>query len=80
MNTKITMTRRRISEKKLPFCIGKLLLAIIVLLGILLSGSGYIFAAPIPGGTLSPVDVDKYVAPLVKPPAMPGDFKNNKDK
>ncbi len=36
--------------------------------------------AQIPGGTLPPGDVSKYVLPLVKPPAMPGDFKNNKDK
>ena len=36
--------------------------------------------AQIPGGTLAPGDVSKYVLPLVKPPAMPGDFKKNKDK
>jgi FtsP/CotA-like multicopper oxidase with cupredoxin domain len=36
--------------------------------------------AQIPGGTLSPDDVDKYVLPLVKPPAMPGKFSKNKDK
>jgi spore coat protein A len=28
-------------------------------------------AAAIPGGTLAPGDVDKYVLPLIKPPAMP---------
>ena len=36
--------------------------------------------AQIPGGTLSPSDVDKFVLPLVKPPAMPGKFNKNKDK
>ena len=36
--------------------------------------------AQIPGGTLAPGDVDKFTLPLVKPPAMPGDFKKNKDK
>jgi len=36
--------------------------------------------AQIPGGSLAPGDVAKYVLPLVKPPAMPGDFKKNKDK
>ena len=36
--------------------------------------------AQIPGGTLAPGDVDKYVLPLVKPPAMPGKFSPNKDK
>jgi hypothetical protein len=34
-------------------------------------------AAQIAGGTLAPGDVDKYVLPLVKPPAMP---KNQKGK
>lgn len=36
--------------------------------------------AQIPGGTLSPSDVPKYVQPLVKPPAMPGKINKNKDK
>lgn len=36
--------------------------------------------AQIPGGTLVPGDVDKYVLPLVKPPAMPGKFSRRKDK
>jgi len=36
--------------------------------------------AQIPGGTLPPWAVDKYVLPLVKPPAMPGKFGKNKDK
>jgi len=36
--------------------------------------------AQIPGGTLPPGDVAKYMLPLVKPPAMPGDFKKKKDK
>lgn len=36
--------------------------------------------AQIPGGTLAPGDVDKFMLPLVKPPAMPGDFKKKKDK
>jgi FtsP/CotA-like multicopper oxidase with cupredoxin domain len=36
--------------------------------------------AQIPGGTLPPGGVAKYVLPLVKPPAMPGDFKKNKDQ
>jgi spore coat protein A len=35
--------------------------------------------AQIPGGTLAPGDVDKYVLPLVKPPAMPGTFRRNQD-
>ncbi|MCL7452003.1 MAG: multicopper oxidase [Anaerolineae bacterium] len=36
--------------------------------------------AQIPGGTLDPGSMGKFSTPLVKPPAMPGDFKNNKDK
>jgi len=31
-----------------------------------------LLARQIPGGTLAPGDVDKFVLPLVKPPAMPG--------
>jgi FtsP/CotA-like multicopper oxidase with cupredoxin domain len=43
--------------------------------------SGVITAdAQIPGGTLSPGDVDKYVLPLVKPPAMPLSKGSNKNK
>jgi spore coat protein A len=34
----------------------------------------------IPGGTLSPDDVDKYVLPVVKPPAMPPSKGSNKNK
>ncbi len=37
-------------------------------------------SAQIPGGTLDPSDVDKYVLPLIKPPAMPGKSNKNKDK
>jgi FtsP/CotA-like multicopper oxidase with cupredoxin domain len=33
----------------------------------------------IPGGTLGPADVEKFVLPLVKPPAMPGKGNKNKD-
>ena len=36
--------------------------------------------AQIPGGTLHPGDVAKFLTPLVKPPAMPGAFRKNKDK
>jgi len=36
--------------------------------------------AQIPGGTLAPGDVDKFVLPLIKPPAMPGKSNRNKDK
>jgi FtsP/CotA-like multicopper oxidase with cupredoxin domain len=36
--------------------------------------------AQIPGGTLPPGDVSKFVMPLVKPPAMAGSFRKNKDK
>jgi spore coat protein A len=35
--------------------------------------------AQIPGGSLAPGDVGKYVLPLVKPPAMPGKFVGMKD-
>jgi hypothetical protein len=34
--------------------------------------------AQIPGGTLAPGDVAKYVLPLVKPPAMPRSSKGKK--
>ncbi len=34
----------------------------------------------IPGGSLSPDDVDKYVLPLIKPPAMPLSKGSNKNK
>jgi FtsP/CotA-like multicopper oxidase with cupredoxin domain len=37
-------------------------------------------SAQIPGGTLAPGDVDKFVLPLIKPPAMPGKSNRNKDK
>ncbi|MCL7452000.1 MAG: twin-arginine translocation signal domain-containing protein, partial [Anaerolineae bacterium] len=36
--------------------------------------------AQIPGGGLAPGDVGKFVLPLVKPPAMPGQSNKNKDK
>ena len=35
--------------------------------------------AQIPGGTLAPGDVSKFVLPLVKPPAMPGKFQKKQD-
>jgi len=35
------------------------------------NGLPRVFAAPIPGGTLDPADVDKYATPLLIPPAMP---------
>jgi spore coat protein A len=35
------------------------------------NGSPRVFAAPIPGGTLDPADVDKYATPLLIPPVMP---------
>ena len=54
------------------------------------AGAGSVFAsrlelwrrlrAQIPGGTLPPGDVDKYVLPLVKPPAMPLSKGSNKNK
>lgn len=36
--------------------------------------------AAIAGGTLDPSGVQKYVMPLIKPPAMPGKSNKNKDK
>jgi FtsP/CotA-like multicopper oxidase with cupredoxin domain len=36
--------------------------------------------AQIEGGTLKPGEVDKYVLPLVKPPAMPGKIQRRKDQ
>jgi FtsP/CotA-like multicopper oxidase with cupredoxin domain len=54
--------------------------SIFFLTGVLIGGISGSASAQIPGGTLPPSDVDKYVAPLIKPPAMPGDFKKNKDK
>ena len=54
--------------------------SILFLTGVLIGGISGSASAQIPGGTLPPSDVDKYVAPLIKPPAMPGDFKKNKDK
>lgn len=36
--------------------------------------------AQIPGGTLEPGDVDKFVLPLVSPPAMPGKFRKKMDR
>jgi FtsP/CotA-like multicopper oxidase with cupredoxin domain len=56
------------------------LLSIIFLTGMLVGGNTGSALAEIPGGTLPPGDVDKYVSPLIKPPAMPGDFKRSKDK
>jgi spore coat protein A len=38
------------------------------------------YAAAIQGGSLDPTLVPKYQAPLVKPPAMPGQIKNKFDK
>jgi FtsP/CotA-like multicopper oxidase with cupredoxin domain len=37
-------------------------------------------SAQIPGGTLASGDVDKFVLPLIKPPAMPGKSNRNRDK
>ncbi|HSF14510.1 MAG TPA: multicopper oxidase [Vicinamibacteria bacterium] len=36
--------------------------------------------AQLPGGSLAPGDVDKFVLPLVKPPAMPGKFQKRMDQ
>ncbi|HEX6301141.1 MAG TPA: multicopper oxidase domain-containing protein [Acidimicrobiia bacterium] len=36
--------------------------------------------AQIAGGTLKPGEVDKYLLPLVKPPAMPGKIQRSKDQ
>jgi spore coat protein A len=41
---------------------------------------GRVVAPQIPGGTLAPGDVDKFVLPLVKPPAMPLSSGSNKNK
>jgi bilirubin oxidase len=38
------------------------------------------YGMQIPGGTLAPGDVGKYVLPLVKPPAMPGRSNKNQDR
>jgi FtsP/CotA-like multicopper oxidase with cupredoxin domain len=38
---------------------------------LLLSVPALVLAAPLPGGTLDPTTIDKYVEPLVIPPAMP---------
>jgi FtsP/CotA-like multicopper oxidase with cupredoxin domain len=38
------------------------------------------FVMQIPGGSLEPGDVDKYVLPLIKPPAMPPSKGSNKNK
>jgi spore coat protein A len=40
---------------------------------------GRVLASTLPGGTLAPGDITKYVLPLVKPPAMPGKSNINKD-
>jgi FtsP/CotA-like multicopper oxidase with cupredoxin domain len=44
------------------------------------SGEQRISIMQIPGGTLSPHAVDKYVLPLIKPPAMPPSKGSNKNK
>jgi spore coat protein A len=36
-----------------------------------LGGTGLVWATPLPGGTLDPTSISKYVTPLVIPPAMP---------
>jgi FtsP/CotA-like multicopper oxidase with cupredoxin domain len=43
--------------------------------GMILRNSSPAAAAPIPGGTLNPADIPKYVAQLVVPPAMPRSSK-----
>ena len=43
------------------------------------SGGAEVFAAPIPGGTLAPGSIDKFVRPLVIPPAMPRSGTNSYD-
>jgi len=45
-----------------------------------LNGVRRVFAVPIEGGTLSPLNVPKYVTQLVKPPQMPGTAKRKFDK
>jgi spore coat protein A len=42
-------------------------------------GAPAITLAQVPGGTLAPGDVDKFVLPLIKPPAMPR-FSSNRNK
>ncbi len=55
------MKRRRI--ELLQFCMGAQLLA--------LACGSLVAAAPLPGGTLDPLTIPKYVTPLVIPPVMP---------
>ena len=45
-----------------------------IILGLLLAALGGVqsaFAAPLPGGTLDPLTIPKYVTPLIIPPVMP---------
>jgi FtsP/CotA-like multicopper oxidase with cupredoxin domain len=50
-------------------------LSFLVAACIVLTAVPVVLAAPVPGGTLSPEDVPKFVTPLVIPPAMPRDDK-----
>jgi FtsP/CotA-like multicopper oxidase with cupredoxin domain len=74
----IESTRRSIMDfKKIDF--KKIFVLGIAFLAICALSVPNVFAQ-IPGGTLAPADVEKYVLPLVKPPAMPGKSNKNKDK
>ncbi|MDI6853514.1 MAG: multicopper oxidase domain-containing protein [Deltaproteobacteria bacterium] len=42
-----------------------------------LTGMGTAYAAPLPGGTLDPLTIPKYVTPLVIPPVMKNDGASN---
>jgi hypothetical protein len=43
----------------------------------LIRGETVALAAPIPGGTLNPKNVTKFVTPLLNPPAMPNNGTAN---
>lgn len=76
---------RRAHQTRAPGAGGRLRCAraalslLIALLTALLMGTAPAAFAQILGGTLDPDDVAKFRLPLVKPPAMPGKSKKNKD-
>jgi spore coat protein A, manganese oxidase len=55
-------TMRQVTWKFIPF---------LAALALLVTGLGMAYAQPVPGGTLDPTTVPKYVTPLVIPPAIP---------
>ncbi len=69
--TDSTIVRRHLSRRQFVQLAGMTGAAAVVGPGVILRGARPAYADPLPGGTLDPAGIAKYVTQLVIPPAMP---------